>query len=210
MRHIVRCIQTWNHTFKLDKNLENTFLSSICNNGVISQLNAIAQLKQLLCRVTYLKHFKREFPLWCNGLTIRLVSVEAPVQSPAQNSGLRTQRYCSCGVGCSSGSDLISGPGNSEKRVRSGRSHSVSFHASFARIRVGGKTTGTAMGSPTRMIYWALMSRVLIEVSAQRYDWNHWSCDWTQSPVSTNSKPLITWLIFQVTSPTLSQLISLV
>ena len=109
MRHIVRCIQTWNHTFKLDKNLENTFLSSICNNGVISQLNAIAQLKQLLCRVTYLKHFKREFPLWCNGLKIRLVSVEAPVQSLAQHIVLRIQCCCSCGVSRSSGSNFIPG-----------------------------------------------------------------------------------------------------
>ena len=49
--------------------------------------------------------------LWHSGLIIRLVSVEAPVQSLAQSSGLRIQRCCSCGVGHSSGLDLDSIPG---------------------------------------------------------------------------------------------------
>ena len=48
-----------------------------------------------------------EFPLWHSGLMIQLISVEAPVQSPAWHSELRIQHCCSCGVGCSSGLDLI-------------------------------------------------------------------------------------------------------
>ena len=43
-----------------------------------------------------------EFPLWHSGLMIWLVSVEAPVQSPALHSGLRIWCCCSCGIGCSS------------------------------------------------------------------------------------------------------------
>ena len=53
----------------------------------------------------------RKFPLWRSRLIILLVPVEMPVRS-AGHSRLRIQHCCSCGVGCSSGSDLIPGPGN--------------------------------------------------------------------------------------------------
>ena len=49
-----------------------------------------------------------EFPLWCSGLMIWLVSVEALVPSPAWHSGLRIQCCYSCGVGRSCGLDSIS------------------------------------------------------------------------------------------------------
>ena len=39
-----------------------------------------------------------EFPLWCSGLMIWLMSVEALVQSPVCYSGLRIQHCYSCGV----------------------------------------------------------------------------------------------------------------
>ena len=44
---------------------------------------------------------------------IWLVSVEAPVPSQARPSGLRIQHCCSCGVGHSSGLDLIPALGTS-------------------------------------------------------------------------------------------------
>ena len=39
------------------------------------------------------------FPLWRDGLMIRLVSVAFRVLSLAQHGGLRVQCCCSCGVG---------------------------------------------------------------------------------------------------------------
>ena len=45
-----------------------------------------------------------EFPLWCSGLMMWLFSVEAPVPSPAQCSGLRIWCCCNCSL------DSISGP----------------------------------------------------------------------------------------------------
>ena len=59
------------------------------------------------------KMILQEFPLWRSGLMIWPVSVEAPVWSLAQQSGLRIWRCGSCAGGGSSGSDLIPGPGTS-------------------------------------------------------------------------------------------------
>ena len=56
---------------------------------------------------------QREFPLWCSGLMIWLVSVDARVLPPAWHSGLRIWCCCSCGTGCSSGWDSIPGLGTS-------------------------------------------------------------------------------------------------
>ena len=51
--------------------------------------------------------------LWHSGLMIQLVSVEVLVLSLSWHSGLRMQCCRSCGIGCKSSSDLISGPGTS-------------------------------------------------------------------------------------------------
>ena len=64
-------------------------------------------------RLSYLKFQPLEFLLWCGGSVLQLVSVEVPVPSPALHGGLRIQCYSRCGVGHSSGSDLIPGLGNS-------------------------------------------------------------------------------------------------
>ena len=48
-----------------------------------------------------------EFLLWCSGLMTPLVSMEAPVWSPALCSWLRVQHCHSCGVSRNSGSDSI-------------------------------------------------------------------------------------------------------
>ena len=58
---------------------------------------------------------KKQTPVAC-GIMIWLVSVEAQVCSPAQCSGLRIRRCCSCGTGCSSGSDSIPGLGTSNAK----------------------------------------------------------------------------------------------
>ena len=50
--------------------------------------------------------------MWHSGIMIQLVSVEAPVPSPAQRNGFRIQRCCSCGISCKSSSDSIPGLGN--------------------------------------------------------------------------------------------------
>lgn len=65
--------------------------------------------------------------------------------------------------------------------------------------------------SPTRKFHWASVSRVSIGVQLHRHSWfSHWLQNWIQFPAPSHTSlgkgltqspnPLITWLVFLVTS----------
>ena len=81
--------------------LDNVFKQPWCPHLlhlVVSelQINYLWQLIHLQRVIQIKRSFKVEFPLWCSGLMIQLVSLQGLVQSLAQCSALRLWRCCSC------------------------------------------------------------------------------------------------------------------